>query len=55
MFREWFDVEYKSMIWDMGHEALMIEEWDDDDEGLDDGALLTAVPDNHNKVARFTL
>ena len=40
MFRDWFDVEYKSMIWDMGHEPLMLEEWDDDDEDLDDGALL---------------
>ena len=40
MFRDRFDVEYKSMIWDMGHEPLMLEEWDDDDEDLDDGDLL---------------
>jgi hypothetical protein len=39
MFREWFDVEYKSMVWDMGNEPLIFEEWDDEDE-FDDGSLL---------------
>lgn len=33
MFREWFDVEYRSMVWDMGNEPLMI---DDCDNELDD-------------------
>ena len=32
MFREWFDVEYSSIVWDMGHEPLSIDEWVDDDE-----------------------
>lgn len=32
MFREWFDIEYKSIVWDMGTEPLIIEEWDDEDE-----------------------
>ncbi|MDP2902227.1 MAG: hypothetical protein Q8N96_03855, partial [Methylovulum sp.] len=44
MFREWFDVEYRSMVWDMGHEPLMIDEWEDEeldaDDLPDDGALL---------------
>ena len=31
MFREWFDVEYKSMVWDMGKEPFVIEEWTDDE------------------------
>ncbi len=30
MFREWFDIEYKSIVWDMGTEPLIIEEWDED-------------------------
>lgn len=34
MFREWFDVEYKSIVWDMGTEPLIIEEWDDEDDAL---------------------
>jgi hypothetical protein len=37
MFREWFDVEYRSMIWDLGNEPLMIDEWDDDE--LDESDL----------------
>lgn len=40
MFREWFDVEYKSIVWDMGTEPLIIEEWDDEDDDFEDGALL---------------
>lgn len=32
MFREWFDIEYKSIVWDMGTEPLIVEEWDDEDE-----------------------
>ncbi len=37
MFREWFDIEYKSIVWDMGTEPLIIEEWDED---VDEGASL---------------
>lgn len=46
MFREWFAVEYKSMIWDMGVEPLMVEEFaevlEDDLDGIlpDEGTLL---------------
>ena len=36
MFREWFDVEYRSMVWDMGHEPLMIDEWEDEELDADD-------------------
>lgn len=40
MFREWFDVEYRSMVWDMGHEPLGIDEWIDDDlDEVDRSAL----------------
>lgn len=41
MFREWFDIEYRSMVWDMGHEPLMIEEWVEyevDGDELDDSS-----------------
>jgi hypothetical protein len=31
MFREWFDVEYCSMVWDIGNEPFMVDEWVDDD------------------------
>lgn len=30
MFHEWFDIEYKSVVWDMGSESLMIEDFDDE-------------------------
>jgi hypothetical protein len=40
MFREWFDIEYKSIVWDMGTEPLIIEEWDDEDDDFDDGSLM---------------
>lgn len=39
MFREWFDIEYKSIVWDMGTEPLIVEEWDDEDEGFEDERL----------------
>ncbi len=40
MFREWFEVEYKSMVWDMGHEPLMIDEWVDDEQDVMDHSAL---------------
>ena len=43
LFREWFDVEYKSLIWDMGNEPLRVEDCDDEpDEEFQDetGGLL---------------
>ena len=38
MFREWFDVEYHSMVWDLGTESLSVEDWDADDN---DGEAMT--------------
>lgn len=29
MFREWFEVQYHSMVWDLADEPLTHEEWDD--------------------------
>jgi len=29
MFRQWFTVEYRSMVWDLTNEPLEIEEWSD--------------------------
>ncbi len=40
MFREWFDIEYKSIVWDMATEPLIIEEWPDEIEDFDDALLL---------------
>lgn len=39
MFREWFDIEYRSIVWDMGTEPLIIEECDDEDENFEDELL----------------
>lgn len=33
MFREWFSVEFNSMVWDMADEPLAIEDWDALGEG----------------------
>ncbi len=32
MFREWFDVEYSSIVWAMGNEPISVGEWVDHDE-----------------------
>lgn len=40
MFREWFAVEYRSMVWDMADEPLAVEDWDEDDEDDEDSGLL---------------
>lgn len=40
MFREWFAVEYRSMVWDMVDEPLAVEDWDEDAEDGEDGGLL---------------
>lgn len=31
MFREWFFVEYRSMVWDMADEPLVVEDWEEGD------------------------
>jgi hypothetical protein len=28
MFREWFDIQYSSMVWDLASEPLAHEDWD---------------------------
>ncbi|OGS98339.1 MAG: hypothetical protein A3K04_02670 [Gallionellales bacterium RBG_16_56_9] len=42
MFREWFDVEYRSIVWDMGNEPLMIDDFEAelDDELPGTGVML---------------
>jgi hypothetical protein len=37
MFREWFSIEYRSMVWDLANEPLILEDWQADD--FDDGTL----------------
>jgi len=27
LFREWFDIEYHSMVWDLGSKPLATEDW----------------------------
>lgn len=27
LFREWFDIEYRSMVWDLGSDPLQLEDW----------------------------
>lgn len=27
LFREWFDIEYRSMVWDLGQKPLHTEDW----------------------------
>ena len=36
MFREWFDVDYQSIVWDLGNVPLAIEEWSQDDDEEDE-------------------
>ncbi len=38
MFREWFSIEYRSMVWDMANEPLAIKDWESDDD-YGDGTL----------------
>jgi len=47
MFREWFEVEYHSIVWDMGYEPLMFEEWIDDEEGNDEDGSSDFGPKVH--------
>ena len=35
MFREWFSVEYQSMVWDLGKAPLTVEGWDQDEDDED--------------------
>lgn len=37
MFREWFDIEYRSMVWDLVDAPILIEDWEEDGhEGEDE-------------------
>lgn len=40
MFREWFTIEYRSMVWDMGHEPLSLEDWFNDDDDFESNDTL---------------
>lgn len=35
MFRDWFDVEFHSMVWDLSKQPIVHEDWDSDDEMQD--------------------
>ena len=32
MFREWFAIEYRSMVWDLDTTPLEYEDWSDEEE-----------------------
>lgn len=32
MFREWFAVEYRAMVWDLANEPLTVEDWESVEE-----------------------
>jgi hypothetical protein len=32
MFREWFEIDFRSMVWDLSNSPIEIEDWSDDDE-----------------------
>jgi hypothetical protein len=36
MFREWFEVDYRSVVWDMGHDPILLEDWAADEYDSDD-------------------
>ncbi len=36
MFRQWFAIEYHSMVWDLAVTAFEVEEWCEDTEPVDD-------------------
>jgi len=33
MFKDWFEIHYHCMIWDMAGEPIEIEDWEPDEEG----------------------
>jgi hypothetical protein len=35
LFREWFDIQIHSLVWDLANEPLTIEDWGGDDEADD--------------------
>ena len=32
MFREWFEIETHTMVWDLARESLLVEDWQEEDE-----------------------
>ena len=34
MFREWFDIESHTMVWDLAGESLLVEDWQEEDTGV---------------------
>lgn len=39
MFREWFDIEIHTLVWDLSGEPLMVEDWHDEDDEDEDEAF----------------
>jgi hypothetical protein len=36
MFREWFSIEYRSMVWDLVNEPLVVEDWENENDHEDE-------------------
>ncbi len=32
MFRQWFDVQYHSLLWDLGTTPLLLEDWEEEED-----------------------
>ncbi len=37
MFREWFDIETHTMVWDLAGESLLVEDWQEEDTSPAEG------------------
>jgi len=35
MFKEWFDIQFHSMVWDLSSQPILHEDWDRDDNEYD--------------------
>lgn len=40
MFRQWFVIEYHSIVWDLAVTAFEVEEWCEDSEPDDDPGVI---------------
>ena len=36
MFREWFTIEYRSMVWDLVNAPILTEDWEESEDGAED-------------------
>ena len=32
MFRDWFEIEIHTMVWDLARESLLVEDWEEEDQ-----------------------